>query len=91
MPVKFEDSQSLTIPMPYWEIVPLGLYAYYSGKSSDSKSFKADDMEMFSKEMFSIGYKETVVNRKVYSAVGASFASFLTTFIGYMIFDPVEN
>lgn len=91
VPVKFEDSQSLTIPMPYWEIVPLGLYAYYSGKSSDSKSFKADDMEMFSKEMFSIGYKETVVNRKVYSAVGASFASFLTTFIGYMIFDPVEN
>ena len=53
VPVKFEDSQSLTIPMPYWEIVPLGLYAYYSGKSSDSKSFKADDMEMFSKEMLS--------------------------------------
>jgi len=89
--VRFEDYQSLTIPIPYWEVMPLGLYAYYSGKVSESKKFKADNMDMFSEEMFSIGYKETVIDRKIYSAVGASFASFLTTLMGYMIFDPVEN
>tara|TARA_Y100000589_G_scaffold62407_1_gene53714 strand:+ start:43597 stop:44319 length:723 start_codon:yes stop_codon:yes gene_type:complete len=89
--VRFKDYQSLTIPMPYWEIIPLGIYAYYSGKASDSKKLKADDMEMFSEEMFTLGYQETVIDRKIYSAVGASFASFLTTLAGYMIFDPVEN
>jgi len=89
--VRFEDYQSLTIPMPYWEIIPLGLYAYYSGKASDSKKFKADNMEMFSEEMFTLGYQETVIDRKVFSAVGASFTSFFTTLFGYMIFDPYEN
>jgi len=89
--VRFEDNQSLTIPIPYWEVIPLGLYAYYSGKVSESKKFKADNMEMFSEEMFAIGYEETVIDRRIYSAVGASFSSFITTLLGYMIFDPIEN
>ena len=89
--VRFEDYQSLTLPLPYWEIIPLGIYAYYSGTSSDEKKFKADDMGMFSDEMFLIGYQETVIDRKIYSSVGSSLASFFTTILGYMIFDPIEN
>jgi len=89
--LKFDDYQSLTIPIPYWEVIPLCLYAYYLSKASNSKRLKADNMELFSEEMFAIGYQETVVDRKIFSAIGSSFASFLTTIIGYMIFDPVQN
>lgn len=89
--VKYFDSQALTIPIPYWEIIPIGAYIYYSGSASNSKKFKADDMEMFKDELFMIGYKETVIDRKVYAAVGASIGSFLTTLVGYMIFDPIQN
>ena len=89
--VKYMDSQALTIPVPYWEIIPLGVYIYYQGAARDSKNFKADDKEMFKNEMFMLGYKETVIDRKVFSAVGSSVGSFLTTMLGYMVFDPVGN
>ncbi len=89
--VKYIDSQALTVPIPYWEIIPIGTYIYYAGSASNSKKFKADDMEMFKDELFMIGYKETVIDRKVYSAVGASLGSFLTTLLGYMVFDPIQN
>lgn len=89
--VRFIDRQALTIPIPYWEILPLGIYVYYAGSASDSKNFKADDQEDFKNEAFMTGYKETVIDRKVYSAVGASVGSFLTTIFGYMIFDPVTD
>lgn len=89
--VRFTDQQALSIPIPYWEIIPIGVYVYYVGAAKNTKNFKADDQTQFKKAMFMIGYKETVVNRKVYSAVGASVGSFLTTMLSYMIFDPVEN
>ena len=89
--LKYMDAQALTIPVPYWEIIPIGVYVYYQGAARDSKNFKADDQEMFKNEMFMLGYKETVIDRKVFSAVGSSVGSFLTTMLGYMIFDPVGN
>ena len=89
--ILYKDYNTLTIPIPFWEVIPLSIYSYYSSKVKDVNRFKADYMEMFSKEMFVLGYKETVINRKTYSAFGSSLGSFLTTALGYVIFNPVEN
>lgn len=83
--------ETLTIPIPYWEIIPLGIYAYHSSKPGKIKDFEADNMDMFSKEMFVVGYQETVVDRKTYSAVGASLGSFLTVLFGNLILNINED
>ena len=89
--VYYEEYKTLTIPIPYWEIIPLGIYVYHSSKAKKIEKFKADNMDMFSKEMFVLGYQETVINRKTYSAVGASLGSFLTVILGNIIFNPIEE
>ena len=89
--ISYTDFKTVTIPIPYWEIVPLGVYVYYSSKAGNIDNFEADNMEMFSKEMFVIGYQETVINRKTYSAVGASLGSFLTVMLGNIIFNINED
>lgn len=91
VPVRYTNQQALTVPVPFWEVIPMGVYVYYAGTAPDGKKFKADDKEMFKNEVFMIGYKETVVDRKVFAAVGSCVGSFLTTILGYMIFDPLDN
>ena len=81
-------SNALTIPVPLWEMIPIGIYVYYQGAAKNTKKFKADNPELFNKRAFMVGYKETVIDRKVIAAAGASFGSFLTTILGYVIFDP---
>ena len=81
--------KTLKIPIPNWEIIALGIYVYHSSKAKNIENFIADNEEMFSKEMFVVGYQETVINRKIYSAVGASLGSFLTTVLGNIIFNPI--
>lgn len=86
-----KEYNTLTIPIPLWEVIPLSIYSYYSSNVKDVNRFKADDMEMFSKEMFVLGYKETVINRKTYSAFGSSLGSCLTVILGNIIFNPIEE
>jgi hypothetical protein len=87
----YSQYQTLTIPIPYWEVIPLGVYAYYAGKVKNIEKFGADDEKMFSEAMFVNGYKESVIDRKIYSSVGSSFASFVTTVLGFLVFNPSEN
>lgn len=88
--VNYQRPLSLAIPIPYWEIIPLSAFVYGAGAITNVKRFKADNMELLENEMFKMGYKETVLNRQVYAAAGASFGSYLLTSLGYFVFDP-EN
>ena len=85
----YQDYKTLKIPIPYWEIIPIGVYVFHASKAKNIEKYKADNREMFSKQMFVVGYQETVINRKTYSAVGASLGSFLTTVLGNIIFNPL--
>ncbi len=89
VPVVSNVPNSLTVPIPYWELIPLGAFTYYQGAAKNTKSFKADDMEMFKSEAFMVGYKETVINRKVLAAIGSAISSWAITMVGYIYLDPV--
>lgn len=89
--VTYYDAKAITVPIPYWELIPLGIFTYYQGSAKNTKSFKADDMEMFKSEAFMVGYKETVINRKVLAAVGSSIGSYFLTMLGYITFDPIQK
>jgi hypothetical protein len=88
--IVYERPTALTIPIPYWEVIPLSAYVYGAGVITNDKRFKADKMELFKNNMFLMGYKETVINRQVYAAAGSSFGSYILTSIGYLIFDPKD-
>lgn len=87
--VTLKSKEAITVPIPYWELLPLGIFTYYQGNAKNTKSFKADDMEKFKSEAFMVGYKETVINRKVLAAVSSSIGSYLITMLGYITFDPI--
>lgn len=89
--VYYKQPKALSVPMPYWEVVPLSAYVYFAGKITNDKKFKADKMELFQNKMFVMGYKETVINRQVYAAAGSSFGSFIITNLGYLILDPAQD
>lgn len=88
--ISYSIYKTLTLPIPHWELIPLGAYIYHSSKAGNVEDFKADSMEMFSKEMFVVGYQETVINRKTYSAVVSSLCSYLTVHLGNIIFNTFE-
>ena len=48
-------------------------------------------MDMFKEEAFTVGYKQTVSDRKLLAAFGSSVGSFVMTVVGYFVFDPVEK
>ncbi len=85
--VNYQRPLALAIPIPYWEIIPLSAFVYGAGAITNDKRFKADNMELLKNKMFVMGYKETVLNRQVYTAAGASFGSYLLTSLGYFVFD----
>jgi len=89
--VSYKNPVALSIPFPYWEIIPLSAYVYGASAITKDKKFKSDKMELFQNNMFLMGYKETVVNRQVYAAAGSSFGSYLLTSLAYFIFDPENN
>ncbi len=86
--VAYKRPVALSIPFPYWEVIPLSAYVYGASVITNDKKFKADDMALFKNKMFVMGYKETVINRQVYAAAGSSFGSYLITSLGYLILDP---
>lgn len=88
--VNYQKPIALSIPFPYWEIIPLSGFIYGASLVTNDKKFKADNMELLKNNMFLMGYKETVINRQVYAAAGASFGSYLLTSLGYFVFDPED-
>ncbi len=82
---------ALTVPIPYWELIPLGVFVYYQGAAKNTKSFKADDKEMFKSQAFVVGYQETVINKKVFAAIGSAISSWAITMAGYIYLDPVKR
>ena len=82
------DYQTLSVPIPFWEILPLGIYVYYNGSAKNTENFKADNPQLFKNKAFMIGYKESVIDKKVFAALGSSLGSYLITMIGYLVFDP---
>lgn len=89
--INYTQPVALSVPIPYWEIFPLGAFVYGAGRVTNDKAFKADDQEKFQNSMFVMGYKESVINRQVYAAAGSSVGSFLVTSLGYFFLDPVED
>ena len=89
--VRYFSQDALSIPIPYWEIFPIGGYLYYVSTNTKTKEYKADSMDMFKEEAFTVGYKQTVADRKLLAAFGSSIGSFVMTMAGYFIFDPVEK
>lgn len=83
--------QTLSIPIPFWEILPLGVYVYYNGAAKNTENFNADNPDLFQNNAFMIGYKESVIDKKVLAAVGSSLGSYLTTMLGYLVFDPIAD
>ena len=64
---------------------------YYVSTNKNTQEYKADSMDMFKKEAFTVGYKQTVSDRKLLAAFGSSVGSFVMTVVGYFVFDPVEK
>lgn len=89
--VRYVDPKALSIPIPYWEIIPLGAFIYFEGNAKNTKRFKADDDTLFKNEAFMTGYKEKVVDKKVIAAFGSSVGSYLATIFSYLLFDPVSE
>lgn len=85
-----ESSDALTIPIPYWEIIPLGTYIYFASHAHP-KNIKADDPDLKEQEAFVIGYKEVATNMRVLTSTVSSISSYLLTTLGYIIFDPISN
>ena len=90
-PVRVMNAQTLSPPIPFWEIIPIGAFAYYQGAAKKTKDFKSDDPELFKNEAFMIGYKESVIDRKVFASIGSSLGAYITTMLGYLVFDPVAD
>jgi hypothetical protein len=88
--VAYKRPVALSVPLPYWEILPLSAFVYGASVITNNKKFEADKMELFKNKMFLMGYKETAVNRQVYAAAGASFGSHIITIASYLIFDPAK-
>lgn len=88
--VNYQKPIALAIPFPYWEIIPLSAFVYGASVVTNDKKFKADDMTLFTNNMFVMGYRETVINRQVYAAAGASFGSYILTSVGYFFLDPED-
>ena len=89
--ISYFNQDALTIPIPYWEILPIGCYLYYVSTNKNTQEYKADSMDMFKEEAFTVGYKQTVSDRKLLAAFGSSVGSFVMTVVGYFVFDPVEK
>ena len=91
--VRSFNQDALSIPIPYWEIFPIGCYLYYVSTNTavSTQKYKADSVDMFKEEAFTVGYKQTVSDRKLLAAFGSSVGSFVMTVVGYFVFDPVEK
>ena len=72
-------------------ILPIGCYLYYVSTNKNAQEYNADSTDMFKEEAFTVGYKQTVSDRRLLAAFGSSVGSFVMTVVGYIIFDPIEN
>ncbi len=86
--VSYKKPFALSVPFPFWEVIPISAYVYGASAITNDKKFVSVKMELFKNNMFLMGYKETVINRQVYAAAGSSFGSYLLTSLAYLIFDP---
>lgn len=91
--VRYFNQDAISIPIPYWEIFPIGCYLYYVSTNTavSTQKYKADSVDMFKEEAFTVGYKQTVSDRKLLAAFGSSVGSFVMTVVSYFVFDPVEK
>lgn len=91
--IRYFNQDAISIPIPYWEIFPIGCYLYYVSTNTavSTQKYKADSVDMFKEEAFTVGYKQTVSDRKLLAAFGSSVGSFVMTVVSYFVFDPVEK
>lgn len=85
-----EKAEAVTIPIPYWEMIPIGTYIYFASHAHP-KTIYSDNPDLKSQEAFVIGYKEVAGDRRVLTSTLSSVGSYILTTLGYLIFDPTSE